>query len=165
MTTLFASTLCLLGLPGWAQATGHSGPWELEDSGSIAGLRGIHVAGGGVVWASGTDGTVLRSENTGHLWQRCATPPGTSKLDFRGIWAWDAQNVLALSSGPGDQSRLYRSSDGCSSWKLVLTNPDPAGFWDGILFLDREHGVIYGDPVPDATRNHTVLPIRMTHDA
>src|SRR5580658_7765235 len=84
------STICLLAaLAAGAQTAGHSGPWELEVSGSTAGLRGIHAVGGGVVWASGTGGTILRSEDGGYEWQQCATPPGPSKLDFRGIWAWD----------------------------------------------------------------------------
>lgn len=159
MTALFLMVPLVAG----AQTT-HSGPWELEDSGSTAGLRGIHNVGGGVVWASGTDGTVLRSEDTGYLWQACNTPPGAGKLDFRGIWAWDAQNVFVMSAGPGDQSRLFQSTDGCNSWKLILTNPDAAGFWDGIQFLSRSQGVIYGDPVPDAARNHFVIPLRMTGD-
>src|ERR1700738_425046 len=140
---LMASTLCMLAT---LVAGAQSGPSEIEDSGSSAGLRGIHAVGGGVVWASGTGGTVLRSEDTGYLWQQCATPPGAGKVDFRGIWAGDGLNVLVLSSGTGDQSRLYQTTDGCSSWKLLLTNPDAAGFWDGLLFLDREHGLIYGDP-------------------
>jgi photosystem II stability/assembly factor-like uncharacterized protein len=161
---MMALAVCMLALVAGAQTTEHSGPWELEGSGSTAGLRGVHNVGGGVVWASGTGGTVLRSEDTGYLWQQCTTPPGAGRLDFRGIRAWDAQNVLVMSSGPGDQSRLYETTDGCTSWKLLLTNPDAAGFWDGILFLDRKHGVIYGDPVPDATRTHSVLPLRMTLD-
>ncbi len=66
----------LAALVAAAQSTGQSGPWELEDSGSTAGLRGVHAVGGGVVWASGTGGTILRSEDTGYLWQQCATPPG-----------------------------------------------------------------------------------------
>jgi photosystem II stability/assembly factor-like uncharacterized protein len=127
-------------------AKAQSGPWEIEDSGSTAGLRGVHAVGGGVVWASGTGGTVLRSEDTGYLWQQCAMPADAAKLDFRGMWAWDALHVLILSSGPGDLSRLYQTTDGCSSWMLVLTNRDPAGFWDGVIFLDRQHGLIYGDP-------------------
>jgi photosystem II stability/assembly factor-like uncharacterized protein len=163
---LMASTAWVLAvLAAGAQTAGHSGPWELEDSGSIAGLRGIHAVGGGVVWASGTGGTILRSEDTGYLWQQCATPPGASKLDFRGLWAWDAQSALALSSGPGDQSRLYETTDGCSSWKLLLTNPDAAGFWDGILFLDRQQGVLYGDPTQAAGGNdHTRFGLLVTHD-
>jgi photosystem II stability/assembly factor-like uncharacterized protein len=161
---LAASLVCLTALTAGAQTTTKSGPWELEESNSTAGLRGIHNVGGGVVWASGTGGTVLRSEDTGYLWQQCATPPGAGNLDFRGIWAWDAQQVLVMSSGPGDQSNLYQSVDGCNSWKLLITNPDAAGFWDGILFLDRRQGILYGDPVPDATRTHTVLPLRRTLD-
>ncbi len=157
-----------------AQTTGRvSGPWEIEVSETTAGLRGVDAAGGGVVWASGAGGTVVRSEDSGYEWQQCSVPPEAGKLDFRGVWAWDAQTALVLSSGPGGQSRLYRTTDGCSTWKLVLANPDAAGakypgFWDGILFLDKQHGLIYGDPV--AARTHSVgeaslvLPIQQTHD-
>jgi photosystem II stability/assembly factor-like uncharacterized protein len=166
ITIFLAMTICLLAaFVAGAQTTTHSGPWELEDSGSTAGLRGIHAVGGGVVWASGTGGTILRSEDTGYLWQQCATPPGASKLDFRGIWAWDAQSALALSSGPRDQSRLYQTTDGGSSWKLLLTDPDAAGFWDGILFLDRQQGVLYGDPTQAPGRtDHARFGLLVTHD-
>ena len=160
------STVCILGaLVAGAQSTRQSGPWEIEDSESTAGLRGIHAVGGGVVWASGTGGTVLRSEDTGYLWQQCALPPGAGKLDFRGMWAWDAQSVLVLSSGTGDQSRLYQTTDGCNSWKLLLTNRDPAGFWDGLLFLDRQRGLIYGDPAPSPGRtDHVGFGLLETRD-
>jgi photosystem II stability/assembly factor-like uncharacterized protein len=162
---LISSALFLASLIAAGQSTAHSGPWELEESGSSAGLRGIHAVGGGVVWASGSEGTVLRSEDTGYLWQQCAPVPGASKLDFRGIWAWDAQNVLVLSSGPGNQSRLYRTTDGCNSWKLILTNPVATGFWDGLLFLDTQRGVIYGDPPQDGGRtNHVRFGLLVTHD-
>jgi photosystem II stability/assembly factor-like uncharacterized protein len=156
-------TVCVLAaLPARPQTTR---PWEIEDSGSVAGLRGIHAVGGGVVWASGADGTVLRSEDTGYLWQQCATPPAAAKLDFRAIWAWDALNVLVLSSGTGDQSRLYQTTDGCSSWKLLLTNVDAAGFWDGLLFLDRQRGLIYGDPAQAAGRtDHVRFGLLETRD-
>src|ERR1700689_4940663 len=123
---LISSTLFLASLVAGGQRTAHSGPWELEESGSSAGLRGIHAVGGGVVWASGSGGTVLRSEDSGYEWQQCATPPAASKLDFRGVWAWNEQTALLLSSGPGDQSRLYRTTDGCTSWKLLFSNPDAA---------------------------------------
>lgn len=124
-----------------------SGPWVLEKSGTTAGLRGIHAVGGGVAWASGTDGTVLRTEDGGYEWQSCAMPPGAEKLDFRGIWAWDDDTAIVMSSGPGDQSRLYRTTDGCSSWKLVLTNPDKNGFFDAIAFDSGGRGLLLGDPV------------------
>ena len=95
-------------------------------------------------------------------------PEAANKLDLRGIWAWDAQHAVIVSSGPGDLSRLYETTDGCAHWKLILTNPaahDAAnpGFWDGILFLDHQDGLIYGDPV----RNESglIVPILRTADA
>jgi hypothetical protein len=130
-----------------APAPAAYGPWAMEDSFTKAGLRGIHAVGGGVAWASGTDGTVLRTEDGGYMWQSCAVPPEAEKLDFRGIWAWDANTSVVMASGPGDLSRLYKTTDGCSSWKLLYTNPDKEGFWDGLVFSDRDHGFLFGDPV------------------
>jgi photosystem II stability/assembly factor-like uncharacterized protein len=127
--------------------TPKSGPWEMQVSGTTASLRGIHSVGGGVVWASGTDGTVLRTEDSGYMWQSCAMPPGAEKLDFRGIWAWDADTAIVMSSGPGDQSRLYKTTDGCSHWTLLKTNQDRDGFWDAIQFSDTKNGYLLGDPV------------------
>jgi photosystem II stability/assembly factor-like uncharacterized protein len=124
-----------------------STPWELQNSTTKAGLRGIHALGNGVAWASGTNGTILRTEDGGHMWQSCAMPPEAEKLDFRSIWAWDANTAVAMSSGPGDLSRLYKTTDGCSHWKLLYTNPDKDGFWDAVQFWDIDHGLILGDPV------------------
>ncbi len=100
-----------------------------------------------MAWASGTDGTVLRTEDGGYLWQRCAVPPGAEKLDFRGVQGWDANNAVVMSSGKGELSRIYRTTDVCSSWKLVVTNPDADGFWDAISVADQKTLMILGDPV------------------
>ncbi len=135
------------GLVASAQTPPPTTPWELQNSTTKAGLRGIHAVGNGVAWASGTNGTILRTEDGGYMWQSCAMPPGAEKLDFRGIWAWDANTAVAMSSGPGDLSRLYKTTDGCSSWKLLYTNPDKEGFWDALQFLDKNQGTVLGDPV------------------
>jgi len=143
----------VLFLSGWASGQGlnqKSGPWVLQQSGTTAGLRGIDSLGGGVAWASGTDGTVLRTEDGGYEWQSCAMPEGAEKLDFRGIWAWDANTAIVMSSGPGDLSRLYRTADGCSHWALVLTDPDKNGFFDAMVFANRQVGYLLGDPVDGA---------------
>jgi photosystem II stability/assembly factor-like uncharacterized protein len=137
---LLALLLAAASLPAHAQ-------WEMQASHTTADLRGIHAVGGGVAWASGTAGTVLRTEDGGYLWQSCPTPPDAAALDFRSIWAWDAQTAVVMSSGKGEASRLYRTSDGCATWKPLYTNPDPQGFWDALVFLDKKHGTILGDPV------------------
>jgi photosystem II stability/assembly factor-like uncharacterized protein len=121
--------------------------WLLQESGTTAGLRGIHNVDGKVAWASGTGGTVLHTDDDGTHWQRCAVPPGAEKLDFRGVWAWNSERAVVMSIGEGDQSRLYKTVDGCKSWTQLIVNPDPKGFWDVISFRNEKEGTILGDPV------------------
>jgi photosystem II stability/assembly factor-like uncharacterized protein len=121
--------------------------WTMQQSHTTAGLRGIYNVGGGVVWASGSQGTILRTTNDGQMWQTCAVPQGAEKLDFRGIQAFDASTAIVMSSGPGDLSRLYKTTDACRTWKLVFKNPDESGFWDALQFSSRTFGVLIGDQV------------------
>lgn len=106
--------------------------WIMQPSGTTSSLRGIHYVGNDIAWASGTNGTVLRTEDMGKSWQKCTVPPDAEKLDFRGIQALDTKTAIVMSSGKGDLSRLYKTTDGCATWKLIATNPEPDGFWDGI---------------------------------
>ena len=158
--------LCVLTAPVYAQRS----PWQMEPSETTADLRGIHATGGGVVWASGTGGTVLRSEDSGFEWQNCAVPPGAEKLDFRAIWGFDDKTAIVMSSGPGDQSRLYKTTDGCAHWTLLFTNPEPGGFYDGLLFLNRRQGFLWGDPTTSSSRvapvegGYRTFRIRATDD-
>ncbi len=121
--------------------------WDTEQSHTTASLRGIDSLGKGTAWASGTNGTVLRTEDGGFVWQLCAVPPGAEKLDFRGIQAFDQNTAIVMSSGKGDLSRLYKTTDGCQTWHLLFTNPDKDGFWDAFKFPNSKLGFILGDPI------------------
>jgi photosystem II stability/assembly factor-like uncharacterized protein len=136
---LFASTVIAQKDP--------AAPWQLQNSGTSAALRGIHRVSNAVAWASGTGGTVLSTVDGGNTWRTCAIAPGADQLDFRAVWAWDTQTAVAMSSGPGDLSRAYKTTDGCRSWSLLYTNPDKAGFWDALQYWNKDEGVILGDPV------------------
>jgi len=150
---LYTDDMRRLLLSALLVATAAHGQFQLQTSNTTADLRGIHNVGNGVAWASGTNGTVLRTEDGGFVWQSCSMPPGAEKLDFRGIQAFDANTAIVMSSGKGDLSRLYKTTDGCHTWKLVFTNPDPEGFWDAIL-LNRfdQDGYLLGDPVKGSFR-------------
>src|SRR5580698_1276464 len=87
--------------------------WQMQESGTTAGLRGFDSVDGTVAWASGTEGTVLRTTDGGAHWTKCATPDADkdgASLDFRGVQAWDAQTAIVMASGPGDKSRLYKTT-------------------------------------------------------
>jgi photosystem II stability/assembly factor-like uncharacterized protein len=141
----------------------NGGAWQMQDSGTTAGLRGIDSVDGTVAWASGTGGTVLRTTDGGAHWARCATPDAEkdgATLDFRGVQAWDAQTAIVMASGPGDRSRLYKTTDGCKTWRLIFQNPDsPSGFFDSFwMYPQYKEGIVLGDPVQGR------IVVLQTHD-
>ena len=133
--------------------------WQMQESGTTAGLRGIDSVDGTVAWASGTGGTVLKTTDGGAHWLKCAVPDAATDgatLDFRGVQAWDAKTAIVMASGTGEKSRLYKTNDGCRTWKLIFKNPDaPDGFFDSFLFpkvqnIPKENdgfGLLFGDQV------------------
>ncbi|MES2393171.1 MAG: hypothetical protein V4555_16130 [Acidobacteriota bacterium] len=144
-------------------ATTASAQWTLLDSHSTADFRGIDNVGHGIVWVSGTQGTILRSTDNGATWQRCTTPPGADKLDFRGIQAFDAQRAVAMSAGTGDLSRLYVTNNGCQTWSLFFTDPDADGFFDALQArfrpnLQNPSLMLLGDPIRGRFRLWALYP-------
>jgi hypothetical protein len=124
--------------------------WQMQDSGSTASFRGIDSVDGMVAWASGTEGTILKTIDGGEHWTKCAVPDGDkdgATLDFRGVQAWDADTAIVMASGPGDKSRLYKTTDGCKAWTLLLSDPDKDGFFDSISIADKNNLMLLGDPV------------------
>jgi len=64
------------------------------------------------------------------------------------VQAWDSQTAMVMATGLGDKSRLYKTTDGCKTWKLLLKNTDPRGFYDGFwLNAIYGEGILLGDPV------------------
>jgi photosystem II stability/assembly factor-like uncharacterized protein len=123
-------------------------PWQKISVPTAAGFRGLSAATAGIVWASGTEGTIIRTMNGGATWS-VHTVPGAEKLDFRGIHAFDANTAVIMSSGNAEdgQARIYRTTDGGENWKLVYEQKTRGIFFDAIAFWDREHGIVVSDPV------------------
>ncbi len=109
-------------------------------------LRGISAVSGKVAWASGAKGTVLRTIDGGETWETLVIA-GSDSLDFRDIQAFDQNTAFVLSIGPGDQSRIYKTSDGGKIWQRQFTNSDPKAFYDCFAFWDRTHGIAVSDSV------------------
>lgn len=119
--------------------------WQMQDSHTQESLRGVSVVSDQIVWASGTHGTFALTSDGGKTWMPHQVA-GAEALDFRGVKAFGAAAFL-LAAGPGDQSRIYHTSDSGQHWELQFTNPEPKGFFDCMAFSDEKHGVVVGDPV------------------
>jgi photosystem II stability/assembly factor-like uncharacterized protein len=140
------ATAVLAGVP--ATATAHHRPsWRVVHHGGAADLRALSPVSRRVVWASGSNGTVLRTTNGGRSW-RSVGPAGTSALEFRGLKAFDANHAVLMSVGdhPGD-FRTYLTADGGRHWRITNQNSNPQAFYDCMAFSDREHGLLLSDPV------------------
>ncbi|HEY6250968.1 MAG TPA: YCF48-related protein [Candidatus Angelobacter sp.] len=137
--TLILNVMLVTGCLCFAQ-------WEQQESGTEAQLRGISAVSSRVAWASGTKGTVLRTVDSGKHWARVGVD-GAEALDFRDIQAFDEKTAFALSAGPGEQSRIYKTADGGAHWQLQFTNREPKAFYDCFAFWDRKHGIALSDSV------------------
>jgi photosystem II stability/assembly factor-like uncharacterized protein len=123
---------------------------QTQSSNTTENLRGVSAVSQQIVWASGTHGTYLRTTDGGHTWIS-AQVPDASNLDFRGVVAFSADEAFLMSAGPGEQSRIYHTSDAGQHWKLQFTATNPKSFFDSIAFWDATHGIVLGDPIPDET--------------
>jgi len=127
--------------------------WQAIPSGTAAELRGLSVVSDTVAWASGAKGTVLRSVD-GASWQAMQVPDA-DKIDFRDIQAFDAKTAVVMGAGPGEASRIYRTTDGGTTWKLTTTNAIAEGFWDAMAFWNKDNGILFGDPVKGSFQVYT----------
>ena len=130
-------------------AVAQSGP-RLEISHTTESLRGASAVSRQIAWASGTHGTYLRTTDAGRTWIP-AQVPDAAALDFRAVVAFSADEAFLMSAGPGDQSRIYHTSDAGQHWQLQFTNTNPKGFFDSMVFWDPKHGFVLGDPIADDT--------------
>jgi photosystem II stability/assembly factor-like uncharacterized protein len=128
-------------------AAPQSGP-QVQISHTTESLRGVSAVSRQVAWASGTHGTYLRTMDGGRTWIP-AQVPDAGALDFRAVVAFSSDEAFLMSAGPGEQSRIYHTSNGGVRWELQFTNTNPKGFFDSMIFWDAKHGVVLGDPIPD----------------
>jgi len=123
--------------------------WTVVPTGAGANLRGVAVVvhrSQTIVWATGTQGTILRSTDGGQTW----TPvhiEGAEKLDFRGVQTFDGKTVYVMSSGEGEQSRIFRSTDGGNAWAMEHTDKRKGFFLDALVCSDDTHCYALSDPV------------------
>ncbi|GAB3490701.1 oxidoreductase [Spirosoma knui] len=139
---LYSLALCLVfGLPGVAQ-------WRSQVVNTDANFRAVSVASADVVWIGGTQGTFVRTADGGQTWQT-GTVPDAQTCDFRDVQAVDAQTAYLMSAGPAEkgQARIYKTQNGGQTWALVYQTQQPGVFFNGMDFWDKQHGIVFSDPI------------------
>jgi photosystem II stability/assembly factor-like uncharacterized protein len=95
----------------------------VKASGAVASIRpppierrdtflGAAVPADGIVWAAGSNGKVIRSDDHGAHWQVQPVPVAEN---LQGIAAWDASQAVAV----GGDGVVIRTVDGGKSWQQV----------------------------------------------
>jgi photosystem II stability/assembly factor-like uncharacterized protein len=123
--------------------------WSVQSTGVDSNLRGIAAVvhrSGTVLWVTGSKGTILRSADAGQTWNPVHIA-GTENLDFRGVQTFDGKTVYVMSIGAGEQSRIFKSSDGGQHWDTQYTDKRKSFFLDALVCSEATHCFALSDPV------------------
>jgi photosystem II stability/assembly factor-like uncharacterized protein len=140
MTRLILGLALLVPTEAW---------WIVQDTAVDSNLRGVSLVvhrGGVTVWATGSNGTVELSTDGGATWQKIAIPNGDA-LDFRAVQAFDKGVAYVMSSGEGEKSRIFKTSDLGKTWKMQYAGKRKEFFLDGLQCIDEKHCFALSDPV------------------
>ena len=150
----FPSIVLVAAIVIHADGGANSSKWTVQTSSIDTNLRGVsaavftdsHYVPTPVVWASGSNGVILQSKDAGKTWKRLRVQGGDA-LDFRSIQAWDATTAYVMSSGEGDKSRIYKTTDGGANWKLQYTDKRKELFLDALVCISEIECFAVGDPI------------------
>ncbi|MFO0936805.1 MAG: YCF48-related protein [Gemmataceae bacterium] len=120
--------------------------WHKQTIAVQGDFRGLSVVSSDVVWVSGTKGSVARTADGGKQWHT-VTVPHAEKLDFRDVEAFGDSTAYLLSSGPGEASRIYKTTDAGKNWTLQFQSAIAESFFDSLAFWDERNGIALSDPV------------------
>ena len=118
-----------------------------QQSGTTALLQAVSAVDDRVVWVAGHRATWVRTVDGGRTWVPGALTGPDSTLEFRDVEAVSATTAYLLAAGPGERSRIYKTTDAGRSWKLQFMNGDSAAFYDCLDFWDATHGIAVSDAV------------------
>lgn len=103
---------------------------------------GVSAPTTNVVWLSGSNATIARSNDAGETWEYFQ--PANSELEFRDIEALDANHAYALSIGDNGDSRIYYTANGGRNWQLRF-RAGSNQFLNCIAVGESNEAWVYGD--------------------
>lgn len=137
---------CLILLTAACVAPPQADRWRVAplNSPTVVSLRGVCAVSRTIAWASGAQGTCLRTLDGGATWSPCPIP-GARDRDLRDVHAFDANVAVAMAVG--SPAQIFRTEDGGATWRQVFSEPHAAAFLDALDFVDDTQGFAFGDPI------------------
>ena len=115
-------------------------------SGTTNRLQAISPVSPRIVWASGVGGTFTVTTDGGATW-RAGVVAGAELLQFRDVEGVSDKIAYLMTAGSGEDSRIYKTVDGGTSWTLQFQNEDPGAFYDCFAFWTPTRGITFSDAV------------------
>jgi len=126
--------------------------WALLTGGLDSNLRALSVVTHSgkeqrtTIWASGSNGVILRSTDSGKNWEQKHISGGES-LDLRGVRAFDEGVAYVMASGEGEKSGIFKTVDGGITWALQYRDTRKDFFLDAIACSTWTECFALSDPV------------------
>ncbi len=114
------------------------------EAGHNTSLRGMSIPQQGIIWVSGSNGSVGRSVDEGRTW-RWTQVPGFEKTDFRDIEAFDSSRAVIMAIG--NPALIFKTNDGGATWKKTFEKNEEGMFLDAMDFKNEKEGICIGDPL------------------
>jgi photosystem II stability/assembly factor-like uncharacterized protein len=113
---------------------------------SLRGLSSSTAKNTQIIWATGSNGVILRSTDTFKSWStRPIDDAGTQ--DLRGVRSFGADIAFVFSVGTENKSHIYKTTNGGRSWRTQYSDPRPAFFLDGLVCRSEKDCFAISDPI------------------
>jgi photosystem II stability/assembly factor-like uncharacterized protein len=120
---------------------------KLLTSGVDSSLRGLSSSTDGkTLYATGSNGTILRSPDAGKIWTRLHIDNADAQ-DFRGVRSFGANIAYVFSVGNDNKSHIYKTSDAGKTWSTQYSDPRPALFLDALACRSEKICFAISDPI------------------
>jgi photosystem II stability/assembly factor-like uncharacterized protein len=116
-------------------------------SGIDTSLRGLSASSDGkILYATGSNGVILRSPDSGKSWARLHIPDADT-ADFRGVQSFGADIAYVFSVGNDNKSHVYKTTDAGKTWRTQYSDSRPAFFLDGLVCRSEKDCFAISDPI------------------
>lgn len=126
-------------------------PVKILEAGRRLSFRGLSVVNDRVFWASGSNGTVVRSLDGGNTLEPI-TVQGYEQRDFRDIEAINAETAVIMAIA--EPAVILKTKDGGKTWTKVFEDTTKGMFMDAMdLYIDSTEAkpthtmIVVGDPI------------------